>query len=90
MPHCLITMAFVVLLTTFKDDSVAHGSKPEVEMCWKTSKNPALISYLIYFRPDSCLSEGRVLSTWVVFLGSFGVGETDHGVRSQGEDKVTD
>lgn len=53
-------------------------------------KDPALISYLIYFSPDRGLSEGRVLSTWVVFLESFGVGGKDHGVKSQGEDKVTD
>lgn len=53
-------------------------------------EDPALISYLIYFGPDWGLSKGRVLSTWVVFLESFGVGGKDHGVRSQGEDKVTD
>lgn len=53
-------------------------------------EDQALISYLIYFRPDRGLSEGRFLSTWVVFLESFGVGGKDHGVRSQGEDKVTD
>lgn len=47
-------------------------------------------SDVIYFCPDSSLSKGRVLSTWVVFLESSGVGEKDHGVRSQGEDKVTD
>lgn len=35
-------------------------------------------------------SIGSVLSTWIVFLESFGVGGKDHGVRSQGEDKVTD
>ena len=54
------------------------------------NKDPALISFLIYFGPDRRLSRGRVSSTWVVFLESFGVGEKDHGVRSQGEDKVTD
>lgn len=45
---------------------------------------------MIYFCRDVALRAGRVSSSRVVFLGSIGVGEKDQGVRSQGEDKVTD
>lgn len=56
----------------------------------QSAEVPAFISNVIYFRADGALSKGRVLSTWFVFLESFGAGGKDHGVRSQGEDKVTD